>query len=80
MERSTGLADDRRASADARRELGADYDPAVVQAFLERVDREIDHRPDRRIAAARAGSTDWTTHDRVPPRSARRTRAQPRNA
>ena len=62
MDSTTRLADELRASASAGRELGADYDPAVVQAFLERVDREVDHRVDRRIAAARAaGSTGWTT-------------------
>lgn len=34
----------------ARRELGAEMEPAVVEAFVERVEREIDARVDASLA------------------------------
>jgi hypothetical protein len=42
-----------RAAAEVHRELGPEYSDAVVESFLERVDREIDARVDARLAAAR---------------------------
>jgi hypothetical protein len=42
-----------RAAAEAHKELGPEYSDAVVESFLERVDREIDARVDARLAAAR---------------------------
>jgi hypothetical protein len=35
----------------ARRELGPGHDEALVQGFLERIDRELDAHLERRIAA-----------------------------
>ncbi len=43
--------DDIRAAAEAHRELGPDYQPAVVDSFLEKVTREIDARVDARLAS-----------------------------
>jgi hypothetical protein len=40
-----------RAAAEVHRELGPDYQSAVIESFLDRVGREIDARVDARIAA-----------------------------
>ena len=51
---STPLSPDEvRAAAEIHRELGPDYRDAVIEAFVERVGREIDARVDSRLAAAR---------------------------
>jgi hypothetical protein len=47
--------DEIRASAEIHRELGPEYDQAVVGAFLERVTKEIDARVDARLAEERRG-------------------------
>jgi len=39
----------------ARRELGAEMEPAVVAAFVERVERQIDARVDARLAERGGG-------------------------
>jgi hypothetical protein len=39
-----------RAAAEIHRELGPDYDKAVVESFLERLGPEIDKRVDARVA------------------------------
>jgi hypothetical protein len=41
---------DLEASIEARRELGAEYEPALVDGFLERVERAIEARVDARLA------------------------------
>jgi hypothetical protein len=41
-----------RAAAEAHKELGPEYSDAVVESFLERVDREIAARVDARLGAA----------------------------
>jgi hypothetical protein len=41
------------AALGARRELGADFESQVVEAFLARVEREIDARVDARLAERR---------------------------
>ncbi len=41
-----------RAAAQAHRELGPDYQSAVVESFLDKVGREIDARVDARLSAA----------------------------
>jgi hypothetical protein len=40
-----------RAAAEAHRELGPEYSDAVVESFLERVDKRVAERVDREIAA-----------------------------
>jgi hypothetical protein len=42
--------DEIRAAAEVHRELGPDYDKAVVESFLERLGSEIDARVDARVA------------------------------
>jgi hypothetical protein len=44
--------DEIRAAAETHRELGPDYQSAVIESFLEKVGREIDARVDARVAAA----------------------------
>src|SRR5215472_2574208 len=39
-----------RAAAEVHRELGAEYSDAVVESFLERVDRRFADRVDREVA------------------------------
>jgi hypothetical protein len=46
--------DDLIAAAGARRELGAELEPAVVDAFIERVERAIDARVEQRLAEREA--------------------------
>lgn len=41
-----------RAAAEAHKELGPEYSDAVVESFLERVDREIAARVDARLGPA----------------------------
>jgi hypothetical protein len=43
--------DDVRAAAEVHAELGPDYRDAVLESFLDRVDKEIDTRVDQRLAA-----------------------------
>jgi len=48
--------DEIRAAAETHRDLGPEYQSAVVESFLDKVGREIDARVDARIAAARPPS------------------------
>jgi hypothetical protein len=45
--------DEIRAAAEIHRELGPEYEHAVIDSFLERVGKEIDARVDARLAAPR---------------------------
>jgi hypothetical protein len=36
---------DVEAALEARRELGRDYEPEIVDAFLEKIERRLDQRP-----------------------------------
>jgi hypothetical protein len=50
---STSLSPEEiRAAAEIHRELGPEYQDAVVESFVERVGREIDARVESRLAAA----------------------------
>jgi len=40
--------DDLRAAIEARRELGTEMEPAVIDAFVERVERRLDERAEER--------------------------------
>lgn len=44
--------DEVRAAAETHRDLGPEYQSAVIESFLEKVGREIDARVDARVAAA----------------------------
>ncbi|MEV0592279.1 hypothetical protein [Nonomuraea cavernae] len=46
---STG--DELRAAVSARRDLGPDFEDAVVESFLDKMGKEIDRRVDERVAA-----------------------------
>ncbi|MEU6710321.1 hypothetical protein ABZ897_02480 [Nonomuraea sp. NPDC046802] len=46
---STG--DELKAAVSARRDLGPDYEDAVVDSFLDKVGQEVDRRVDERLAA-----------------------------
>jgi hypothetical protein len=46
--------EDLEAALAVRRELGRDYEPALVDAFVERVERAIEMRVDARIFAQQA--------------------------
>ncbi|MFD1537844.1 hypothetical protein [Nonomuraea guangzhouensis] len=46
---STG--DELRAAVGARRDLGPDYEDAIVESFLEKMGQEVDRRVDERLAA-----------------------------
>src|SRR5450759_3497409 len=45
--------DEIRAAAETHRELGPDYEAAVIDSFLDKVGKEIDARVDSRLAAPR---------------------------
>lgn len=50
---STSLSPDEiRAAAETHRELGPDYQAAVIESFLDKVGREIDARVDARLASS----------------------------
>ncbi len=44
-------ADEIRAAAETHRELPPEYESAVIESFLAKVDREIDARVDARLAS-----------------------------
>ena len=57
MARSSSSGDELRASLEARRDLGPEYEDSLVEGFLEKMDQEIDKRVDDRLAArVRKGS------------------------
>jgi hypothetical protein len=45
------VREDLRASIAAQRELGSDFEPEVVEGFLDRLSREMDMRLDQRLGA-----------------------------
>jgi hypothetical protein len=47
---STG--DELRAAVSARRDLGPDFEDAIVESFLDKMGKEVDRRVDERLAAA----------------------------
>ncbi|MEU7747349.1 hypothetical protein [Nonomuraea sp. NPDC049158] len=47
---STG--DELRAAVGARRDLGPDFEDAIVESFLDKMGQEVDRRVDERLAAA----------------------------
>ncbi|WP_329429359.1 hypothetical protein OG339_11630 [Streptosporangium sp. NBC_01495] len=51
MPRTSSSDDDLRASLEARRHLGPEYEDSLVEGFLEKMDQEIDKRVDDRLAA-----------------------------
>ena len=62
--------DEIRAAAETHRDLGPDYQSAVIESFLDKVGREIDARVDARVAMAqpaaqqparRQRSSGWTS-------------------
>jgi hypothetical protein len=55
---SPAWPDEFRAAAEVRRELGPEYDKAVVESFLERLGPEIDARVDARVAQERQAAPD----------------------
>jgi len=52
---SAWTADEIRAAAETHRELPPEYQSAVIESFLSKVDREIDARVDARIAGYGGG-------------------------
>ncbi|HEX4255571.1 MAG TPA: hypothetical protein VH089_10815 [Streptosporangiaceae bacterium] len=55
MTTSAWTADEIRAAAETHRELPPEYQSAVIESFLSKVDREIDARVDARIAGYGSG-------------------------
>src|SRR5215471_18446911 len=49
---SSFTPDEIRAAAETHRDLGPDYQSAVIESFLDKVGREIDARVDARVAAS----------------------------
>jgi hypothetical protein len=49
--------DEIRAAAEVHNELGPDYRDAVVESFLEKIDKEVGARIDARLASARQAGT-----------------------
>ena len=54
MAESRVTREDVESAVGARRELGEELEPAVVDAFLDRVERAIDARVDERLQASKA--------------------------
>ena len=55
MTTSSWTADEIRAAAETHRELPPEYQTAVIESFLSKVDREIDARVDARMAGYGGG-------------------------
>ncbi len=56
MSSSSFSRDEIRAAAETHRELGPDYQEAVIESFLDKVGKEIDTRVDARLGHSRR---DW---------------------
>jgi hypothetical protein len=58
-------ANEIRAAAEVHSELGPDYQDAVVESFLEKIDKEVGARIDAQLTAARqSGARDPALMDR----------------
>lgn len=55
MSSSSFSPDEIRAAAETHRELGPDYQDAVIESFLDKVGKEIDARVDARLGRGRGG-------------------------
>jgi hypothetical protein len=55
--------DEIRAAAETHRELGPDYQEAVIESFLDKVGKEIDARVDERLGR---GRPDWRPPPKAP--------------
>jgi hypothetical protein len=53
---STG--DELRAAVGARRDLGPDFEDAIVESFLEKMGQEVDRRVDERLATTSPKAKD----------------------
>ena len=53
MSSSSFSRDEIRAAAETHRELGPDYQEAVIESFLDKVGKEIDARVDARLGSGR---------------------------
>ncbi|MEU6740383.1 hypothetical protein [Streptosporangium sandarakinum] len=51
MEKRSPTGDELRASVEARRELGPEYEDSLIEGFLDKMGQEIDRRVEERVAA-----------------------------
>ncbi|MEU8245118.1 hypothetical protein [Nonomuraea sp. NPDC048916] len=56
---STG--DELRAAVSARRDLGPDFEDAIVESFLDKMGKEVDRRVDERLAVTGKKATGRST-------------------
>ena len=56
MAESDNTGEDLRATLAARQELGPDFEPAIIESFVERLDRTIETRVDALVSARLAES------------------------
>lgn len=56
--------DEIRAAAEIHRELGPDYQSAVIESFLDKVGKEIDARVDARVGQVRSARQSQVPADR----------------
>lgn len=63
MSSSSFSRDEIRAAAETHRELGPDYQEAVIESFLDKVGKEIDARVDARLGN---GRQDWRLQPTAP--------------
>jgi len=59
--------DEIRAAAETHTELGADYQPAVIESFLDKVGREIDARVEARLRGLQPGHQERSAPPAVRP-------------
>lgn len=57
MDDSSLSPDEIRAAAEVHNELGPDYRDAVVESFLEKIDRQVGNRIEAQLAAVRPPAT-----------------------
>jgi hypothetical protein len=50
---------DVQAALEARRELGEEYEPAIVDAFLEKIEKRLDERAPARVPSRTAHELDF---------------------
>ena len=57
---------DLQSAVEARRELGPEYEPQLIESFLERLDRDIDQRLDARVSGHRPHPGPGRTNTSIP--------------
>ncbi|MGH3499193.1 MAG: hypothetical protein ACRDP1_17190 [Nocardioidaceae bacterium] len=51
-----------RAGIEARKELGPEYEPALVESFMDKIDAAVRHRVDSEVRWRQKSRSSWDPH------------------